>query len=362
MILQGRGLRRLLGILCAGALLLFLARLFVVDVLRVVEQSMWPALAGGGDRVLVERWRREPERFEIWAFEGPGGALFVKRVLALAGEAFALRAGDLWLRDASGAEVRALRAPRLAELMSVRQPGPSAADTARWTVLRGSVQASRQGGLEWQGGDGFEGVLRGSVEPGAESVLDDFTGNEGLAHPGKHVVTDTSLQVVLFPVEGRLELLHEIHGDVRGIVLEGDSLRSLDGAPLGTVATAGREVRLATLDGAFSIAECGPGGAEDVLRTPRDTLAGRGLSRWRVRGSGRAHMRPVDLRRDVHYFFDGAMGAIAGYQVGANACFLAGDNQSVSVDSRTNGPVALDRLRGCVTRILWPRLRAGRLD
>lgn len=355
-------MRRLLGILCAGAVLLFLARTLVVDVLRVVEQSMWPALVGGGDRVLVERWRRSPERFEIWAFEGPDGALFVKRVLALAGEAFAFRAGDLWLRDASGAEVRALRTPRLAALMSVRQPGPSAADPARWELLRGRLQASSQGDLEWEGADGFESVLRGSVAPGAESVMDDFTGNEGLAHPGKHVVMDTSLQIVLFPVQGRFEVLHEIHGDVRGIVLEGAALRSLDGKPLGTVAETGRELTLATLDGAFSIADSGPEGASEVFSTSRDTLAGRGLSCWRVRGSGRARMKPVDLRRDVHYFFDGAMSAIAGYQVGAGTCFLAGDNQSVSVDSRTNGPVALDRLRGCVTRILWPRLRAGRLN
>jgi len=361
--LRPRTIRRVLGVLLGLALLVLGLRLWAVDVLRVVEQSMWPSLHGGSDRVLLERWRRTPERFEIWAFSGETGAgLFVKRVLALPGEAIALRGGDLWLRAADGTESRVQRTPELVAQMSVRQPGPRACDPARWVLLKGEMSALGGESLEWRGPQGFEAVLRGCIAADVLSVMDDFVGNEGLTHPGKHVVSDTSLDVRCFPVNGRVELVHAIQGDSRGVVIEGDRLSTLDGRPLGRVPAAGQALRISTLDGEFSVVTTESSGERELVHENRNTLPGAGLSQWIVRGSGQAHMQLLDLRRDVHYVFDGAMSAIASYQVAAEACFVAGDNQSVSIDSRTLGPVPLARMQGCVTRILWPRARAGRLD
>ncbi len=373
--------RRLLG-LGAAVTLLLLLRWCVCDVLLVVERSMWPALEGGRDRVLLNRLAAQPARFEMWAYrceKDDGTAdIRIKRVLALAGEALALRGGDVYTGPDAAHLQRALRTQDQVEWMRVALPGPHVARAQRWRAESGTLQETADGSLRlFAGATGFHALVLGSVGPGADSVMDDCVGPGGLVHPGRHVVPDTRFSVQLFPVGGCLKLLHELFGDVRGVIVRGDKLclhQELDpaaqsaagsssGAVLCTLPASGVLLHIETLDGMFRITAERAAGAQVLYEAARDTLNGRALSRWSVQlDSGDALLRPVDLSRDVHYFFGGGLASVAAYQVGADSCFTAGDNQPISADSRSHGPVPHSHLLGRAERILLPRARARRLN
>ncbi|MSR75284.1 MAG: hypothetical protein EXS14_07435 [Planctomycetes bacterium] len=368
---RSRWRRRLLWLGACVALILLL-RSSVCDVLLVVERSMWPTLEGGRDRVLLNRLATTPQRFEVWAYrcEADDGSTDtrIKRVVALPGETLALQAGDVFVGQSASALQRAQRTPELRESMRVTLPGPHVARPERWQVQQGSLQPMEQGAVLLRAENGaFKARILGSMGPGAESVMDDCIGSGGLVHPGRHVVPDTRLALRVFPVQGRLSVLHELADDVRGLVIEADRLSLHNKAGIATelarIPPTGLDVQVETLDGSFSISTGTDAQTRVCHESARDTVSGRSLSLWRVHCTAQeARLHPVDLSRDVHYFFGSGLGSLAAYQVGAESCFAVGDNQPISADSRMHGPVPYCRLLGRAERILLPRVRARSLN
>jgi signal peptidase I len=73
--------------LLVGCLFALFVRCYLLQLYKVPSDSMAPGLLPG-DHVAVDRFSlsREPRRFEILVFEGPGGRRLIKRLLGLPGE------------------------------------------------------------------------------------------------------------------------------------------------------------------------------------------------------------------------------------------------------------------------------------
>jgi signal peptidase I len=99
--------RRPSGVAVGVALLaaLVLVRIFVAEPFRIPSQSMEPTLRPGDQALVVKREGHTPTRGELVAFHSPrGGAIMLKRVVAVAGDTVGLEDGVLVVNGRQVAE------------------------------------------------------------------------------------------------------------------------------------------------------------------------------------------------------------------------------------------------------------------
>lgn len=370
---RGRGVRGLVRIVVTVVAFVVLS-LFVFDFPLVEAQSMWPALRGGIDRVLVDRitgFGRDPERFELWVFrrmEGQKPVLFVKRVLGLPGEVIDFRGGDLFIGAAEIAPARLERPAALIEAQLLKVPGVAAAPgRSPWDVSGGAMERDGEGAITLNpspGGRCAATFIAGhGVDP--HCIRDDHLAADGRVIRGRNAVPD--VRITLGPVSAeraRFTVVHELgHGEDRrvvitdtGLVIESrvDGIESVRGKFPGE--TGDRGLRIETLDGMFRVLLPDGNGWRMLYAEPRDTMVPAGASTLRIEAEGgAARVASLEVVRDVHYVW-GAETPPNPQPVPAARFFFAGDNPEVSVDSRAPGFGCIPKgaLVGRVRAVVWP--------
>jgi signal peptidase I len=344
----------------------------------VEEQSMWPALADG-EWVLVDKLAlrlRTARRFELCVFRHATDgveAFFVKRVVALGGEAVHFAGGDLFV-GAPGAEPA--RVPRPANVIEAAWTPvpPGRAAGAPWSAADFDVAGGR---LAFDGpavtlvpGEG--GVVSATLTPGfgprRDCILDDHrAARSGAPVRGRHAVPDVRVTLGrIGPRGGAFAIDHEIgHGDVRTVRIDEDGLTvsSSSGGPPeirarfpNVVCEAG--LRVETLDGEFRVSVEESGTWRELFRETRDTVRGheRSSLRFEARG-GPTTVASLEVARDVHYVWGDS--PPHPQVVPPGSVFLVGDNPSVSRDSRDPafGAIPGRELVGVVRAVVLPRPR-----
>ena len=369
-----RRTRVLAAVLLSGALVTT-GILFAFSVHAVQEQSMWPGLEGGRDRVLAYRLA-EPgadDRFSVWIYEDPqeamrdGPRLRIKRVLGFGGETLDFRGGDLFIGSDRGSLQRMPRPASVVDAMMVPvYPGSGGMDAQRFAVRRGRLTG--QGGvlgIEADDPGGFEAVLKGAAAGSTEVLLDDHLDALGALVPGTHPVPDIRIEATIRELQpgGTLALRHELQEEERVLEIAdggwavsvrdpGAGRRLLASGPLPALPF---RVRMETLDGLFRVGLVGPDGDLPAawFEGPRDTMRCGGYSRVAILlDRGRATLEDLDVSRDVYWYWPPPLAGA--HHVWPGHIWLAGDNPPVSRDSRDEGPVPLPWLVGQAVRVLGP--------
>jgi signal peptidase I len=365
-------LRRIVVRVAVGVAAVLVIERFVVGVHPVAEQSMWPALRGGEDRVCVDKLAarvRAPKRFDLWVFrfsDGTNEGLFVKRLLALPGEVIDFRAGDLFIGEGGADPARAERPLALAEAQMIPVAGATSPDgRPPWEASKGVIERAGGGGL----------VLRPAGEPRAVAtfvsgigidpfcIKDDHRAGDGRVVRGRHAVPDVRITVGPVHMEGsRFSIVHELgHGELRRVVVRRSGIAveaRVDGKESQRSehpgATCDQGLRVETRDGVFRVLLPDGSGWRELFKEPRDTIVAEGGSTLRIEADGAAvHISALEVARDVHYVWN-AEAPPRSLPVPAGRLFLAGDNPEVSVDSRMFGPVQGGDLVGLVRAVVWP--------
>ena len=356
--------RRTVVILVGFAALVAILKLFVIDVVRVRENSMWPALDGSGDRVAVRRHGAAPQRWDLWLYELPQtDRTLIKRVLGLPNEYVDFQAGDVWVGDRRDNLKRvplseSSEAPPWIPVYPPQLPGSDV--SLRVTSSSGSVDPV-DGGLRWTPED--EGLLA-FVCGERRGIWDDYLGGEGKFRSGVHPVSDILIRLTVqdldpgveFKIRHRLSSPDEEHEfvvrvDRLGLRIGGQR-RDLGGCELPL------SIEMMTRDGRFTLRVGKVGSSLTTLvDQPRDTRLHWGFCsvEFAVSG-GSATTSEVDVLRDVHYSWPPQRVDAGAYFV-EDAYFLVGDNCPVSSDSRHHGPVAASELSGHVFQRVWPLSR-----
>lgn len=352
----GDGLRRLavhegpwlLGVLAAY----FLLQAFVVRVYQIPSPSMTPTL-GVGDRVVVWLLGRPevPERWSIVTYRR-GDDTFVKRVVGLPGEEIALRLGDVYADGLLLAKpwdlVAALRAPAYEWDLSALDPaGPTGAPGPTPRRLEPPVAhlaPDGPGGAPYPFAlqDGFA-VLEGTRAAGGRVELE-------LLRRGPEDLPPARFRLVLDDAGVRLL---EQRGEARPV--------ELARAPDPPLAPGPFEVELGYVDGRVS-ARVGGWVHREERRAPYGTL------RPAVVLAGLTRAGRLRLDRDLHYSYDGGIGAPSGdglplnpHRVPEGHLFFLGDNTNNSRDSRWAevSDIHVSQVVGPVRWRAWPPSRIG---
>ncbi|MAG56302.1 MAG: hypothetical protein CMJ83_08435 [Planctomycetes bacterium] len=355
-------------------------RAWLVDVYKVVEQSMWPTFQGGTDRILVQRFGPGPRRWEIWLYrnEEAGERPSVKRVIGIEGEYVDFRMGDLYVGNTATSLSRSRPPPEVLDalLVPVYPTAWGKSGKTRFNVLPDASRLSCDGpGLRFDAsGVGSAGVTASLITGQGttrEGIYDDSIDNHGQWTPGRHKVPDIRIDLIVEDVEGggTLRIVHELEGgrEDRLVAIGLGRLRLLRGRdgrggyrilPWG--GTFPLALRMETIDGRFRVvrrdAETGAEVAV-LVEEHRDTAAHHGYSRVRFRlDRGGARLSNLSVRRDIYWTWPPHHGGSGPYHVD-HGVFMVGDNPSVSQDSRHQGPIADDRLLGWARVLLWPKNR-----
>ncbi len=358
--------RRRLLIVGTPLLAVLAARQYLCDFYRVRENSMWPSLNGGADRVWVDKTavaRGTIRRFDVVVFRRDGVA-YVKRALSTGGESVTFRGGDLFVRDADGVFVRP---PRDAEAVkSLRVPiYPEAAgftglaETVTRTEADGFVIASIEGsespGRAW---------LKGANSGGDGVVRDDHQGADGRLVRGRHAVSDLAVEIGVLKLSAgaSFSVVHRLRDESRKITVGPDGLSvevEEKDVPFRITPFPGLPVpsglRVETLDGVFTVSVRRQGEWNELWREPRETerFGGWSTLTFEVRG-GTATLGELAVTRDAHYVDADGLDDCPVWAIPPGESFLVGDNVPVSTDSRIFGTVKAPEIVGRVVSV-WRR-------
>jgi signal peptidase I len=347
----------------AGAIGAFvLVKLFVLDVNVIPSSSMVPTLLED-DRVVVMRvgWGKVPERWRVHTFQ-KHGVTYVKRVVGLPGERFAIVNGDAW------ADGKILRKPDDVR-EALRSPywrwDFGGAPVGGWVLT-----PAEDGAARWR--YGWHLPAHGLPEP------EPPTG-------GQFALRDVYVELdVERPPEGRVSL--ELGRGYPLLRLEQGEPSPLP-EPTWSLTVGPGGVRLGGWDGAPPERPGAPAGAirlslsyvDGVLRANvgdvsfvEDVPAPDGPARISFVVGGGA--RPLSLRldKDLHYSYgQHTLGVPAPYgdpkprdyafPIPRDAVFCLGDNTENSTDSRNvgMGAIPIADVIGPVCFRLWPPARIG---
>lgn len=380
---ESRKGRLLRGVLFALAVI-SAALYFGVARLDVHGSSMAPLLCGvdgASDRLLTLRpYYRfiAPARFDLVVFERPesapesatpsdlSGDLFVKRVMALAGEDVLIQDGDVLIRESgTAASFAVLRKPYGVvrdQLTSCDRYVPGDNDS-RWSI-------PAEGVIE-----GGELVLSARAGGVAQNLY--LQENITLSDPvnGDLRARDVGVRVCLRPLEdpasGEFLLRIELRevGDVFSLELSREKARIVSRRDTSRDPELERELPvrldpdrptevlfmnvddriLLVIDGEPVLEQDYPGnsGVEGPWRNaPVLTLV-----------QGRVAISELRVEMDVHYTEMGELGVAKPYTVPAAGLYVLGDNSAKSRDSRHFGSVPESMLRGRPIHILAPASR-----
>jgi hypothetical protein len=345
------------------------AKTWGLDSYGVKEQSMWPALEGGADHVVVDKTagrRGAIGRWDLVVVRKDGKAL-IKRALSTGGERLTARGGDLFVRGADDALERAARPEDVVETMRVPvYPSERASGAAGVVVTGGTVRDLPHGGLTFEPSDR---VLRAALRsPGGGddgAVRDDFRGADGRLQRGRDYVADVRVVVeaVRLAEGASFTMTHQLRGESRRVRVDGAGVHletTEEGTPPRATsfrgASAGDALRMETLDGRFQVAVRSGGAWKELFAEPRATesFPGASILRFSVEG-GMAHVGRLVVSRDAHYVeADGRDPPPGGWAVPAGELFLVGDNVPVSTDSRIFGTVSPHEVIGRVVGVWRP--------
>ena len=393
------------------ALAILVIRIFVGDVYPVSSSSMRPTILGGvgvaGEEpqtewVFVDYDRSPPDRFELVVLRpANGGESLVKRVLGLPGETLRLAQGDLFIDGKPlGSRGRGQRLIPLwdsdreswREWLSVTTTpgGPWHELNGRLVLdaeeLSGNTEGEPEAAvLRYQARDGYLSPA-GRRVPGVLPV-NDLVLTLDLVLEGVDHAADASLTLWLTEagdvflltlragagsVEGNFDLVLErlarsefdSHGKVIGEattreVLTRGALTLEGGRNHGLTFSNWDDALEVQLDGRRVLAhEYGRnrplerGGVAEEHLAPRAGFGGRGLT---------LRFERIRVSRDLFWIPRGAFAVDEELLLGPNEIFVLGDNSRASTDSRSFGPLALDRVSGRVEAVIWPLARLRRL-
>jgi signal peptidase I len=354
-------------------------KLFVVDVYGVREQSMWPYLRGGRDRVVVDKtagWRGAIERFDVVVARRDGLA-FVKRVLSTGGERLLFRGGDAlrYEGDAQGAEgenpwKRIVRDPETVAAMAVEIYPGEAGGPARFRIAADAALEAVDGAtLRLRpAGSGPDAVGRATLLGSAAStdgvLRDDHPDADGRTVRGRNAVADVDVEIGALRLApgASFAVVHRLRDETRRVRVAPDGVwieieekdRAARLVPFPGVPTpAGLRVR--TLDGEFSVLNLRDGVWRELFREPRETGRFGGWSTLTFEASGGAvDLGALAVRRDAHYVGPDGRDDDFERSVPLGEFFLVGDNVPASTDSRTFGTVRRSELVGRVVNVRRP--------
>lgn len=302
-----------------------------------------------GSSLLVLRLARTPARWECWEHEREG-AVFVKRVVGLAGERLEVRNGDLFVDGAIARKPDELLAASWLPVYDARKPGPPAwrelGAAGGWTLDEPRRLRARAG-APWlelarpiTSAHGYD-RLRAADAPVAVADLR-VTARVSAAAVGSvslAVVEDERALSASFPVgEGALTLS-----------ADGVELARAPVAPLRLGAS--HTLQLAVADDRARVWLDGALALEFVDADAPRAWCRRGTARLHA-SAGEVVFADVLVERDGLHYLPRPQAphdpAAAPREVPAGHVFLLGDNSATSSDSRSRGPLPSSGLRGRV--------------
>lgn len=381
-------LKKLLWGLAALTFGVFALRAFFGDVYRITSDSMLPTLREG-EYVFVRFVSSTPRRGDLVVLERDQRAV-VKRAVALGGETVLVaRSGDLFVdgelqRRGPGAPLVALFDSRVHAIDEHFEHGAGELDpwsfdgeVGTWELDARRIERGRSAGL-----------LR--FHP---RVRDGYLDEQGERQGGAHHVGDTALefeyrlaeplppgarfraylveQADTFEVSFESPMSPEPVDDAAGrgaggLVAvfhrrAGSVLEELGRVDLEVDFSTWTRVRFENVDDSLALLLDGEPvwseAYERNTRHPKDT-AGVGLSigsRAGLGGEGcRAVVRELHVWRDFHYTQRGTYAIGKPLPLAPDEVFVLGDNSGSSRDSREWGPVAVERIRGRASWVVWP--------
>lgn len=348
----GDGVRRLLvhegpwlvGVV--GAYLLL--QMFLVKVYQIPSPSMEPTLQIG-DRVVVFLPGRQevPARWSIVTYER-GELTYVKRVVGLPGEELALHMGDVYANGTLlvkpvelAEELRALAY----EWDVALEPGSDPAVSRRFEPPESHLQPDGARGAPYAFAlqDGFAQARVTRSGPGGGRI------ELSLLRPGTGEQPSARFSLV---VDEQGVRLMDQRGQGRSVELA----RAEGSPPDGTFT-----IELAYVDG--HVWASTPGWSHREQR-----LAPYGGLRPSVEAQGPASVTWMGLFRDLHYSYDGGIGAPSGdglplnpHRIAPGHVFFLGDNTNNSRDSRWAevSDIPIGNIIGPVRWRVWPPKRIG---
>lgn len=358
--------RRRLLIVGTPLLAVLAAKQFAFDFYRVRENSMWPSLKGGEDRVWVDKTavaRRSIGRGDVVVFRRDGVG-YVKRVLSTGGESVTFRGGDLFVRDDDGEFVRPSRDPEAAKAVRV----PIYPGAAGFAVLPETATSDDGTGYGFASiaGSGSPGrvALKGANDGGDGVLRDDHPGADGRLVRGRHAVADLAVEIGALKLSAgaSFAIVHRLRDETRKVSVgpEGPVVEVEEkGLPIRITPFPGAPVpaglRVETLDGMFTVSVRREGAWVELWREPRatDRFGGWSTLSFEVR-DGRATLGELAVTRDAHYVDADGRDDCPVWAVPPGEFFLVGDNVPVSTDSRIFGTVKAAELVGRVASV-WRR-------
>lgn len=307
----------------------------VVQPIRVEGVSMAPTLDGA--RLLVDRTSAAPRRWEVVVARRPDDAtrLCVKRVLGMPGERVAFREGDLWINGC-----RAVKPLPTQQAMRV----PVAIDSSTW---RSESDAWRRIEQRWESQPTDRPEMLRFTPAVGWPIYDDLPLNANVSRrlqPVADVQLTAAVRlrdtggVAMAIEQGRSRIVARIsrHGAELGRERDGEAVSAKR-----TKHAVGETLRvtLSSFDATPQLAITGGPTLALAELAPRPVT---GLAIAAEAGS-RVGVADLQVWRDVYYEADprrGARDSAAPWRLGRADYFLVGDNQAVSLDSRTWRPAA----------------------
>lgn len=350
--------------------LVLLVRWQVVAAYHIPTKSMEPTLHGDpadGDKILVNKLYFDlypPERWQIAVFDREGDDRnLIKRIAGLPEEEFDIRNGDVYVDGRIARKPRKVQDAMLVPLYAGGRDRIGPLHEEERTGLRAwtATGAWQQDARGFRAGCDADG--RASLA-WPRPVRDEYPG--GSHRIDAEPVGDLVLRFSVRPGQ-RAEVVGAVlreRGDdfeVRLPVGGGEAvlLRNkveVDRAPdVPLRADRRTTVRFANLDDRVAVEVDG----REVLSYEVDDPSGepetgRPAAEFGILG-GTARFEDVELRRDIHWRSSPDLPAF----IPAGHCFMLGDNSGDSTDSRSWGPVPVERLIGRPIAIFWPPSRMG---
>ncbi len=377
---------RIVWIVAAAVILLFIARTFVGDVYHVDSGSMEPTLwgdEGGGEYVFVRFDRSPPVRQELVVVRRMGEASpIVKRVVGLPEENVKIVQGDLMI-DRQRLRPSEPRAPEVVVFDDRVHPLEK-----RFVVLEEQSKMWTKVGNEWRlDARDVPTTVDKSLLYLRDPVDDDYLGPDHALVKGSVEANDLRIacEVRFDDPVGRVRLLLREMLDTFQVTLarvddatvELEVTRRNRSDTVETLATARFPLGLGVWthfwfenrDNALRVGFDGPGSPlvtsykentpntadnrePDKTYTNRAAFGGEG---------GRFAFRSIRVARDLVYTDQGTFGVTSEIQLGPGRYFLLGDHSSRSKDSRDWGPIDASQIVGRPVWVVWPPSRWRRV-